>query len=877
LVRAASTHHRFMGIFLAMVLAFGVLASVPGFGAASDDGVPAAAITEGEALEQAEQVGEPVQVLDLTTADTVVYANPDGTFTAELSSGPVRVPDPSSPTGWSDVDVSLEEGPDGLQPQVAEADITFSDGGPGQAATIAEDGLSFSVGTEEILPAPTVSGDTATYQEVLPGIDLTLQARPGGFEQSYLIEAPPAEGLVFDLPLSLVGVEVAVQKGGNLVVTDEAGNVVAQASPAVMFGAEVDPHTDEPVHSALVDTAIVQTEGGPVLRVSPDPGFFSTPGLAYPVTVDPAPDFSVDVDTFVSSASPTTAYGSDQQLKSGVNGSDVHRTLVSFSGTGVLMDNRILSARLKLWETHSYSCTDSLVQVYEATGSFTSLTTWNTQPVTGTMYASATEAFGFSASCPNDWLNLSTGGADDRTLAILVQEWAWGTKTPYGLIVKAGSETNPEGWKKFSSSDAGSNAPVLSVTYEVTAPDASDSEDGYTGWSQDILSSPQNYVTDQLGGVCEEDRPGSGSDGSYTYKLFDEYGASTEDIPLKVSEFDPARMGGFPTEEYPLLVLVHGGGWVAGCRATVAKEAKLFTGDTPLQRTGELIRQQFIVLSADHRMACEHGSYPEIPLSVLPELCGWRWDTPDPEVNNQTQVAVHDIEDVIRWVRNTDGGWQDQAGSDYNRWNGDIFVLGASAGGNLVAQTAANSAGDSGIKPTAAAFLSGFPETGKSDNPDGDWSCSSGSSNQDDCWIHLNNYLNCGVVDGVGPPEAVTACKGTNGRYEEASPLNGGWNATLTPPMFIANAGYPLVGGTNKDLSPLQLAIDFRDKLDGDGGYTLGTNLELCEVESGGHATGYLDKWSPNQRFCVGFYPSGDEVEVIESLVDFFDAQTAEW
>jgi hypothetical protein len=199
-----------------------------------------------------------------------------------------------------------------------------------------------------------------------------------------------------------------------------------------MFGSEVDPHTDEPVHSALVDTAIVQADGGPVLRVSPDQAFFDTPGLTYPVTVDPAPDFTVSTDSYVSSTAPTSSFSTDQQLKSGVNGADVHRTLISFSGTEVLDHNRILSARLKLWETHSYSCTASTVQVYEATSAFTSTTTWNTQPAAGTMYASATEAHGFSASCPNDWVTLTTGGTGGLTLTRLVQEWAWGPRSATG-------------------------------------------------------------------------------------------------------------------------------------------------------------------------------------------------------------------------------------------------------------------------------------------------------------------------------------------------------------------------------------------------------------------------------------------------------------
>lgn len=40
----------------------------------------------------AEQSGHAVEVTSLLTKETAVFANPDGTFTADLASGPVREP-----------------------------------------------------------------------------------------------------------------------------------------------------------------------------------------------------------------------------------------------------------------------------------------------------------------------------------------------------------------------------------------------------------------------------------------------------------------------------------------------------------------------------------------------------------------------------------------------------------------------------------------------------------------------------------------------------------------------------------------------------------------------------------------------------------------
>jgi hypothetical protein len=43
----------------------------------------------------------------LTTKTTMVTHNKDGTWTAELSAGSVREPYPSSPSGWTPIDLTL--------------------------------------------------------------------------------------------------------------------------------------------------------------------------------------------------------------------------------------------------------------------------------------------------------------------------------------------------------------------------------------------------------------------------------------------------------------------------------------------------------------------------------------------------------------------------------------------------------------------------------------------------------------------------------------------------------------------------------------------------------------------------------------------------
>jgi hypothetical protein len=417
------------------------------------------------AVAQAEQSGQPVVATAETTETTTIQANPDGTLTATVSSGPVQEPDLTSLTGWSPIDLTLQSTNQGLEPAVSAVDTVFSDGGAGALAWISDGSNVYAEGWASSLPDPIVSGYTATYPDVLPGVDLTLQAQPQGFEQGFVVDAPPIQPLVLDVPLSLRGLTAQVDDSGQLVVTDPAGNPVAAASAATMSDAAIDPHTGDPVNTEVIPTAVVSTSSGPVLRTTPNPAFFTDPAVTYPVTIDPSPNLSVNVDTFVSSNNPTSSFATDTALKLGTpDGSGALRTLISFAGTGVLSGTHVLSATLMLYETSSYSCTGSEVDVYDASASWDSSVTWNTQPSAGTLYASATEAHGYSSTCHSDWISLSGGGASGHTLTDLVQNWANGS-TDNGIIVKAASETDLNGWKKFKSSEAGSNTPYLSVTY----------------------------------------------------------------------------------------------------------------------------------------------------------------------------------------------------------------------------------------------------------------------------------------------------------------------------------------------------------------------------------------------------------------------------
>jgi hypothetical protein len=187
---SSPTPWRLSSLFTVLALLVGLVA-VAGRIPARADG-PLHEATEQAASDLAEQTGQAVQVLGDTTADTIVYAQPDGTFRAELSSGPVREPDPTDPTGWTPVDLSLEQGPNGVAPAVADADYTLSSGGAAPLATLDVDSATYAIDWPGSLPAPAIAGTVATYPDVQSNMDVQIQAETQGYGMSILVPTPPA-------------------------------------------------------------------------------------------------------------------------------------------------------------------------------------------------------------------------------------------------------------------------------------------------------------------------------------------------------------------------------------------------------------------------------------------------------------------------------------------------------------------------------------------------------------------------------------------------------------------------------------------------------------------------------------------------------------
>ena len=458
--------------------------------------------------------GARVEVLSGRSETESTFANPDGSFSTEQFGAPVRVRDKAGRHGWRDVDLTLVDNGDGtVGPRVHPQGLRLAGKttGAGVLASLADrEGKGVELRWGRALPKPVLSGTTATYPNVSAGTDLVLEVTRTGVEQFLRLKdrasADAAAAAAVDgkyelrIPVRAKGLTVRDRADGGLDFIDGKGRVRQTIPAPRAWDAATDAGSGLPVAEIAVGMRFVaddtkRNRGDLVLSV--DAAWLAASERAFPITIDPTTTQGVYSDTWVQQDWTTTQAGSTE-LRAGYNGSNIARSLLSFN-SDAYKGADVTSATLSLWENHSWSCTARQVNVLSS-NAFTTSTTWANQPTAGSVYGSATVAKGFSSSCAAGWVSIP--------VTSLVDAWA-ATGGVRALQVRAASETDSYGWKKFNSANAASNVPKLSVTYNryPTVPGTATHTPGTTstnpaapGWSTTKTPTLKAVVSDPDGG-----------------------------------------------------------------------------------------------------------------------------------------------------------------------------------------------------------------------------------------------------------------------------------------------------------------------------------------------------------------------------------------
>lgn len=472
---------------LALPVAVGLAMLAPaGAGAVTHPTLAVGSVVAAQAVAAA--VGDPVEATDFRTENQTLYANPDGTVTMDVAAVPIRV---RKPGGWVPVNATLQANGDGtLSPVASALGLKFSGGGAAGSplVTVTRGSRSLVVRSPFALGTPTVVGETARYSEVLPGVDLQVAAGPDSFSEVLVVKSataaanPALTALTF--PIQASGMSVTKRADGGLNATAPDGEVVLTGPAPTMWDSATVSSTpllqagfadDGTTTAGTTTRATTSAEGDQVadvgltvtatqVTVTPDTGLLRGAGTTYPVYVDPALGASLNGWTMVNATFPTQEYWKYRgdsnnaegmgHISTTLDGTHTKRLYYQFT-TSPVNGKTIISATLRAFETHAYSCTASAVEAWQ-TGGISSATNWTNKPGTiGARQDSKTVAVGRVGCSP--------GGA---TVAFAVTPAvAYSASHNFGsttLMLKAGSETSNSGWKRFRR-DA-----TLSITYNTT-------------------------------------------------------------------------------------------------------------------------------------------------------------------------------------------------------------------------------------------------------------------------------------------------------------------------------------------------------------------------------------------------------------------------
>jgi hypothetical protein len=415
-----------------------------------------------QALADAIASGQPVEVVSARTELSDEWANPDGTFSVKRYGSPVRM---WRNGAWVPTDATLIFAADGsVVPTATTVAVTFSGGGTGPLLTGVKDGRTLSLSWPVALPTPTLSGNVATYSEILPGVDLQLKAEVEGFSQLVVVKTLEAaqnpQLTTLRYTMSTVGLSVSTDTDtGSIAALDPAGQTVFTSAVPLMWdssssgtsGAAAATTTGtsgdvfEPPPGAT-DAQMATSVSGDTLTITPDQALLTAPTTTYPVYIDPSWAWGVRQDwTRVYKKYPNTSYWNANEVARVGYENETYGLSRSFFQWDVsnVKNASVISSTFRIRNVWSWSCQARPVQVWQ-TGPISAKTTWNNQPAkVGTSpLATVDDAKGWSSDlCP--------AGNLEFDLTSKIRDAAAHNYSSITLGLYASDETDTFGWKKF--------------------------------------------------------------------------------------------------------------------------------------------------------------------------------------------------------------------------------------------------------------------------------------------------------------------------------------------------------------------------------------------------------------------------------------------
>jgi hypothetical protein len=435
---------------------------------------PTEAPDEATAMHLAWKTRKPVEIAGERTESSETFAQPDGTLRTREYATPFRV---RRGSGWVPVNTDLKVADGVVVPEAATLDVRFSAGGAGPMLTVVKDGRSLSMSWTGTLPAPRLSGATATYAEVLPGVDLELTAKVDSFTQVLVVKTPAAaensQVRYLQFGLATQGVTVRQDAAGFITAVDPAGTAVFASDGARMWdrpvkvkGPDITPPKALAARASEVPPTPLPADPEPALSanlpvrvdadsidVVPSQEMLTNPATKWPVYIDPGFNGGSEIWTHVNRKNPGKSYWSDSNRDTmrvgqvwGGSADDDWRTLVQFDVTK-LKKATIKRAGVLVNVKHSANCAPSPLQLWQTNAiSKSSAVTWNSTKGKWWKVLGEVNATANKSSCPkgNDEVKFA-----QNAVRTAFQDAATKGNATITFAFRAKSESDQYQWKKL--------------------------------------------------------------------------------------------------------------------------------------------------------------------------------------------------------------------------------------------------------------------------------------------------------------------------------------------------------------------------------------------------------------------------------------------
>ena len=433
---------------------------------------------------------DPGPVPELATEYSNTVRNADGSFTAEVSAGPVNYQDDSG--DWTPIDNDLVPAPgDAYAVENDSNDYTVSI--PENPATTPVrfelDGNWVSMklaGSDNVDPA--VDGAEASFQNLTPAADeVVYEATDSGVKETIVLDAAPTGPVSYVYTLK-VSPEITPTLTPHGTVEFRDGGGAAQF--VIPMGNMTDSASPEPAYSGAVTYDLRQSASGWKFTITPKLEWLTDPARVYPVMIDPTVDKPTQKDCYLVQEAPTTSYCGQGILKVGANNSLYkRRALLDFNLNGIPAGSTIHNATAWIYNDPAYTVGSggaTTYALYNPSQAWGNCASWNYTCSGGGTWTGGGSAGQISSN------TVSTAGTshDWKTFDITgrVASWVAGTIENRGVLLRQTGENVKKVLGFRSSTYCCGGLPMLRVNY--TAPPMSP-------------STPQLLGITQCAGACQ--------------------------------------------------------------------------------------------------------------------------------------------------------------------------------------------------------------------------------------------------------------------------------------------------------------------------------------------------------------------------------------